>query len=194
MVKKSTEKKEKDNITEKSGGQKKEHAQSKVNHSDTEHNGCREELENLRKELQQKIDESQDKYLRLSAEFDNYRKRTLREKADLLKSASEEVIVRVIPVIDDFERALGFMDTTGDQDALKTGVKLIFSKFKDVLNQQGLKEIEAMHQDFDTDRHEAVTKIAVEDPALKGKIVEVLEKGYYLNDKVVRFSKVVIGE
>jgi molecular chaperone GrpE len=152
------------------------------------------ELETLKKEMQQKIDEAQDKYLRLSAEFDNYRKRTLREKSDILKSAGEEVIMKILPVIDDFERALSFVDNSKDIEAVKAGIHLIYSKFLEKMTQQGVKEIEALNQVLDTDKHEAVTKIAVEDEKQKGKIVDVLEKGYFLNDKVIRFAKVVIGE
>ncbi|MFZ5939312.1 MAG: nucleotide exchange factor GrpE [Bacteroidota bacterium] len=143
---------------------------------------------------EEKLAELQDKYLRLSAEFDNYRKRTMREKGDLLKSANEDLLTRILPVSDDFERALVSIDQATDMDALKTGVHLIFDKFFNFLKQQGIKEIEARNLDFNTDLHEAVTKIPAPDESLKGKVVDVIEKGYYLNDKVIRFAKVVIGE
>ena len=143
---------------------------------------------------EEKISELQDKYLRLSAEFDNYRKRTLKEKADLLKTAGEASIVKILPVVDDFDRAILSMDDAKDIKAVKTGIELIYNKLKDSLSQQGLKEIEAVNKEFDTDLHEALTKIPAPKKNLKGKVVDVIEKGYYLNDKVIRFSKVVIGE
>lgn len=142
----------------------------------------------------EKNKELQDKYLRLSAEFDNYRKRTLNEKMDLLKNAGAEVLKDLLPVVDDFERAVSNIGNAKDIEAIKEGMDLISNKFKDFLSQKGLKEIEAMHLDFDMDKHEAITKIPVEDKKLKGKIVDVIEKGYVLNDKIIRYSKVVIGE
>ena len=143
---------------------------------------------------EEKIRELQEKYLRLSAEFDNYRKRTLKERTELFKSAGEETITKVLPVLDDFERALVSMKESGDIEAVKSGVNLIYNKLRETLTQQGLKEIPAKGEEFDTDKHEAITKIPAPDEKLKGKIVEVVEKGYYLNDKVIRYSKVVIGE
>ncbi len=143
---------------------------------------------------EEKIRELQEKYLRLSAEFDNYRKRTLKERTELFKSAGEETISKVLPVLDDFERALVSMEEASDIEAVKSGVQLIYNKLKEILTQQGLKEIPAEGEEFDTDKHEAITKIPAPDEKLKGKIVDVVEKGYYLNDKVIRYSKVVIGE
>lgn len=138
--------------------------------------------------------ELQDKYIRLSAEFDNYRKRTLKEKIDLTKYASEEVIKDLLPVIDDLDRALENINNAKDIDAIKQGMELISNKFNDFLNQKGLKEIEARFKDFDMDYHEAVAKTPSPNDELKGKIVDVVQKGYLLNDKVIRYSKVVIGE
>jgi molecular chaperone GrpE len=149
-----------------------------------------EELEKTETELL----ELKDKHIRLQAEFDNYRKRTLKERMELLKSASESVLMGILPVIDDFDRAIQTMDTTEEESHLKDGVKLIYNKFQDFLKQNGLKEIEAKAQDFNTDLHEAITKIPAPTEDLKGKIVDVVQKGYYLNDKVIRFAKVVIGE
>jgi molecular chaperone GrpE len=146
------------------------------------------------KNLKEQLSESQDKYLRLSAEFDNYRRRTLKERADLIKSAGEDILVKILPVIDDFERGMLFMEKTEDTNSVKDGINLIFNKFRDFLNQNGIKEIPAMEADFDTDLHEAITKIPTPDKKMKGKIVDVVEKGYTLNDKVIRFAKVVIGE
>ena len=141
-----------------------------------------------------KLAEMQDRYLRLSAEFDNYRKRTIREKIELTKNAGESILVSIVPVMDDFERALKLMDSSTDYAAMKAGIDLIYNKFKDFFAQNGIKEIESLHSSFNVDLHEAVTKIPVEDANLRGNVVEVLHKGYYLNDKVLRFSKVVVGE
>jgi molecular chaperone GrpE len=144
--------------------------------------------------LQEKLAEMQDRYLRLSAEFDNYRKRTLREKIDLTKHAGENILISIVPVMDDFERALKLMESTSDCDAMKDGINLIYNKFRDFLKIHGIKEIEALNSDFNVDLHEAVSKIAVEDESLKGKVVDVIQKGYLLHEKVMRFSKVVVGE
>lgn len=145
------------------------------------------------KELQKELQEQKDKYLRLSADFDNYRKRTLKEKIELAKLAGEEILVKILPVLDDLERAMKSIEEAHDLEAVKEGMNLIYNKFKEYLNQQGVQEIDAMHQEFDTDVHEAVTQIPVEDKELKGKVVDIIEKGYTLNDKVIRYSKVVIG-
>ena len=143
---------------------------------------------------EEKLAELQDKYLRLSAEYDNFRKRTLKEKIDLQKSANEGLLEALLPVADDFDRAMQSVDEAKDIEALKEGMKLISGKFYSFLNQQGVKEIEAVHKKFDTDLHEAITKIPAPQKKLKGKVVDVIQKGYYLNDRVLRFSKVVIGE
>ncbi len=145
-------------------------------------------------ELQKQLDEAKDKYVRLSAEFDNFRKRTQREKMDLIKYGSEDVIKSILPLIDDFDRAIKHSETAKDVEAMRQGLVLIQGKFKDFLKSTGVQEIDAMGQELDTDMHEAITKIPAPDEQLKGKIVDVVEKGYKLNDKVIRFSKVVIGE
>ncbi len=146
------------------------------------------------KELENKLKEQEDKYLRLSADFDNYRKRTLKEKIEMTRYAGLEIMSQILPVIDDFERAMTFIKETRDSDAVRQGIELMYNKFKDYLKQQGVEEINALHQEFDTDFHEAVTKIPAPKNDLKGKIVDVIEKGYRLNDRVIRFSKVVVGE
>jgi molecular chaperone GrpE len=138
--------------------------------------------------------ELQDKYLRLSAEFDNYRKRTHKEKSELIKTASDDLLKKIIPVVDDFERGLAAVNNSVDLEAIKQGMNLIYGRFKEFLQQQGIREIESLNQEFDTDFHEAVTTIPVADENLKGKVVDVVEKGYYLHDKVIRYPKVVIGE
>lgn len=145
-------------------------------------------------ELSTQLEEMKDKYLRLTAEFDNYRKRTLKEKADLIKFASEEVLKDLLPVIDDLDRALKVIETANDTNAVKEGILLIVNKFNDFLKAKGVKEIDAIGNELDTDLHEAITKIPVQDEAQKGKIVDVVQKGYMLHDKVMRFSKVVVGE
>ncbi|WP_342647954.1 nucleotide exchange factor GrpE [Mucilaginibacter sp. CSA2-8R] len=134
-----------------------------------------------------------DKYLRLYAEFDNYKRRTTKERVELLQTAGKEVIVSMLPVIDDFERAVKAMENATDINAVKEGVLLVQSKFKNILTQKGLKEMEAKGTAFDADIHEAITNIPAPTDDLKGKVVDELEKGYYLNEKVVRFAKVVVG-
>jgi molecular chaperone GrpE len=146
------------------------------------------------KELESKLKEQHDKYLRLSAEFDNYRKRMMKERIELTQYVSTELITRILPVTDDFERAIVSMKSTQDIDAVRQGIELIYNKFKDYLSQQGVKEIDAFHQEFSTDYHDAVTRFPVQDNELKGKVIEVIDKGYTLNDRVIRYSKVVVGE
>jgi len=140
-----------------------------------------------------KLAEMQDKYLRLSAEFDNYRKRTLKEKMEISKYASEEILLKIIPFMDDFDRAIKHLNESADYEGMKSGIELIYGKFDDFLKQNGVKEIEAINSDFNVDIHEAVAKSPVEDE-MKGKVVDVVLKGYYLHDKVLRYSKVVVGE
>ncbi|MFC2138890.1 nucleotide exchange factor GrpE [Bacteroidota bacterium] len=182
-----------DNTSGKDDNMSQTKAEKTTKSKQTSHKQVSKEKKAL-KETEKKNKELHDKYLRLSAEFDNYRKRTLNEKMNLTKYASEEILKDLLPVIDDFQRALLNIDEAKDLDALKKGMELINIKFKSFLNQKGLKEIEAMHKDFNMDFHEAVTKIPAPSKDLKGKIVDVIEKGYMLNDKVVRYSKVVIGE
>jgi molecular chaperone GrpE len=143
---------------------------------------------------EEKLADIQDRYLRLSAEFDNYRKRTLREKIELTKHAGENILISIIPVMDDFERALKLMETAADCVAMKSGIDLIYNKFNEFLKQNGIREIESLNKDFNVDLHEAVTKVSVQDESMRGKVVDVIVKGYWLNDKVMRFSKVVVGE
>jgi molecular chaperone GrpE len=146
------------------------------------------------KAAEQELQEQKEKYLRLSADFDNYRKRSMKEKIELSKQAGEEIFARILPVLDNLERAMKSVEEAKDLEAVKEGMHLIHNMFKDYLGQQGVREIDAMHQEFDTDVHDAVTKTPAPDKKLKGKIVDVIEKGYFLNDKVLRYAKVVIGE
>jgi len=167
------------------------HAEKKHEH---EHELEREREKAALKAGEEKYHELQDKYLRLSAEFDNYRKRTLKEKTELIKTAGDELLIKILPVVDNFERALKAMEQANDINALKEGVMLIYNHFKDFIQQQGVKEITAMHESFNLDVHEAVTAIPAPSDELKGKILDVIEKGYILHDKVIRYSKVVVGE
>ena len=139
-----------------------------------------------------KFAELNDKHLRLQAEFDNFRKRTAKEKLDLTVTASENVIKDILPVFDDFERALQNMEKNGNEADLQ-GVTLIFNKLKDTLKKKGLEEIEAMGVDFNTDEHEALTMIPAPEEDKKGKVLDVIQKGYKLNGKVIRFARVVVG-
>jgi len=145
--------------------------------------------------LQKELLEAQDKYLRLAADFDNYRKRTLREKMELIQNAGESLLIDLLPLVDDFERGVEQAATAEDMDAVRTGMALIYSKLKDFLSNHGVKEISALNEPFDTDWHEAVTKIPAPSKNMKGKNVDVIQKGYTLNDnKVMRYAKVVVGE
>lgn len=157
-------------------------------------NGQEEQATGQVKEMEEKVAAMNEKYLRLSAEFDNYRKRTVKEKAELIKSAGEDLLSRILPVVDNFERALASIEKTDDVTALREGVELIYNSFRDFLSQNGVKEIECMHADFNTDEQEAVTKIPAPSEELKGKVVDCIQKGYTLNGKVMRFAKVVVGE
>jgi|WetSurMetagenome_2_1015567.scaffolds.fasta_scaffold00059_18 molecular chaperone GrpE len=148
----------------------------------------------LEDEISEKLAEMQDKYLRLSAEFDNYRKRTLREKMEITKTAGESILISILPVIDDFERALKSMDKVENCESIKEGVVLIYNKLYDFLKQNGVKEIESLNMNFDADQHEAVTKIPAPEESAKGKVIDVIQKGYSLNEKVIRYPKVVVGE
>lgn len=162
--------------------------------SDKKKKSKKDKKEDKIAELGEKLQEMQDKHLRLQAEFDNFRRRTIKEKADLIKSGGESVLVNILPVIDDFERALDSLKDLADDDAGKMGTALIYIKFEEFLKQNNVKEIGALHQDFDVDLHEALTKIPAPEEKLKGKVVDVIQKGYLLNEKVIRFAKVVIGE
>ena len=155
------------------------------------------EEEKLAQELEkanEQIEEQKDKYLRLSAEIDKYRKRTMKEKAELILNGGEKSISSILPIVDDFERALKNMETATDVAAVKEGVELIYNKFMSVLGQNGVKVIETKEQPLDTDYHEAIAVIPAPNEALKGKILDCVQTGYILNDKVIRHAKVVVGE
>lgn len=161
-----------------------------------EENSLSEE-EKLAQELEQakaEVEDQKDKYLRLSAEFDNYRKRTMKEKAELILNGGEKSISSILPIVDDFERALQNMHTATDVAAVREGVELIYNKFMTVLGQNGVKVIETKELPLDTDYHEAIAMIPAPSEELKGKIIDCVQTGYILNEKVIRHAKVVVGE
>ena len=145
-------------------------------------------------QMKQQFDELNDKNLRLMAEFDNYRKRTLKERMDLIKTAGEKVLADMLPLVDDFERAQKAMVTSEDIEAVKEGIELIYNKFIAFLLQNGVKAIPTENETFDTEFHEAITTFPAPTEELKGKIIDCVSKGYTMNEKVIRFSKVVVGE
>jgi molecular chaperone GrpE len=150
-----------------------------------------EESEALTK-LKEELEGAKDKYIRLYSEFENFRKRTAKEKLDLIQSANEQLLKTLLPVVDDFERAENAFGDKSDKDL--AGFFLIHSKFKKILELYGVKTMDtAQSSDFNADLHEAISQVEAPEPALKGKIVEVVEKGYVLNDKVIRYAKVVVG-
>ena len=153
-----------------------------------------EQLANMLAEAQQMVNEEKDRYLRLAAEFDNYRKRTIKEKAELIKNGAEKTLTAILPVLDDFERALKNLETTEETKAMKEGVELIFNKFNKVLEQEGLQKIETEGQNFDVDFHEAIALIPAPSEELKGKILDCVQTGYMLNDKVIRHAKVAVAQ
>ncbi len=142
----------------------------------------------------QQLNEMRDKYLRLQAEFDNFRKRTAKERLELLQTAGKEVIISLLDVLDDSERAAKQLSTANDIASLKDGVNLVFNKLKTTLQAKGLKPMESLHTTFDPDLHDAITEIPAPTPDLQGKVVDVLQEGYYLNDKLIRHAKVIVGK
>ena len=144
--------------------------------------------------LQAEVQEAKDKYLRLYSEFENFRRRTAKERLDLIKTANEDLMTSLLPVMDDFHRAQKALEESEDHKASKEGFDLIYNKFSNILMQKGLKPMEDKPGvPFDTDHHEAISQMPVEKKKMKGKIIDVVEKGYYLDEKVIRFAKVVIG-
>ena len=193
--------KEKENINEEelmSEATQDEAAENEeIQEEDVQDSAAPTEEEKLAQELEEAnkvIEEQKDKYLRLSAEFDNYRKRTMKEKAELILNGAEKTISSILPIVDDFERALKNMETATDVAAVKEGVELIYNKFMSVLGQDGVKVIETKEKPLDTDFHEAIAVIPAPDKSLKGKFLECVQTGYTLNDKVIRHAKVVVGE
>lgn len=153
-----------------------------------------EKLQQSLKEAENKIEELQDKYLRLSAEFDNFRKRTNKEKAEIIKNGAEKTILAILPILDDMERAISNMHKSNDADALREGVELINNKFLKTLSKEGLSKIETENADFNTDYHEAIAMLPAADEQQKGKIIDCVQTGYLLNDKVIRHAKVAVAQ
>lgn len=148
------------------------------------------EFEELRIELQ----EQKDKFIRLYAEFDNFKRRNAKERVELIQTAGKDVIQSLLEVLDDCDRAEKQMQTSDDINQIKSGIQLVFSKLRNILQSRGLKEMKSIGESFNPDIHEAITEIPVQDPAMAGKVVDELEKGYLLNEKIIRFSKVVVGK
>jgi molecular chaperone GrpE len=149
-----------------------------------------DELEKLRGEIQ----EQKDKYLRLFAEFDNFKRRSARERIELIQTAGKEVIISLLDVLDDCDRAEKQLQQSQNIDEVRDGVQLVFSKLRSVLQNRGLRPMESMHTDFDVEKHEAIAEIPAPSPDLKGKVLEEVIRGYYLNDKIIRFAKVIVGK
>lgn len=151
-------------------------------------------LEKENEELKAALEKEKKEYLFLMAEFDNFRKRTLKEKSELIKNAGESAFRGLLPIVDDFERALKHTEEGSDQNSLREGMELIYKKLKKYLEQNGVKEMDPEDREFDADKHEAITAVPVPDEAQKGKIIDTVEKGYMINDKVLRHAKVVVGQ
>jgi len=205
MKKKTQEKEEQQDSYTHKATDNKEHTKSKDSHtasaqekpsSDSDSGKVTETDKgvNEARVAEEKLAEMQDRYIRLSAEFDNYRKRTLREKMELSKYAEENLLIKLLPFMDDFERALQHLDDDSDVTAHRDGINLIYNKFGEFLKQSGIREIESQDSSFNVDLHEAVARVPVKEDGKKGKVINVVLKGYYLQDKVLRFAKVVVGE
>lgn len=151
-------------------------------------------LESQVEDLQQQLEKEKKEYLFLMAEFDNFRKRTLREKSEIIKNAGENVFKGLLPILDDFERGLKAAETTQDTSSVIEGMKLVYSKMKKYLEANGVKEMDSSDDTFDSDRHEAISVVPVPDESKKGKILDTVEKGYMINDKVLRHAKVVVAQ
>lgn len=155
------------------------------------------EIDSLAKELgetKEKLEKEKREYLFLMAEFDNFRKRTIKEKADIIRNASESVLKGLLPIVDDFERGLDALKNTDDTDAAKQGMQLIYNKLMKYLEQNGVKPIDSNGTEFNPDLHEAIAMVATDNPDQKGKVIDTPTKGYTINDKVLRFAKVAVGQ
>lgn len=151
-------------------------------------------LESKVEELQAQVEKEKKEYLFLMAEFDNFRKRTLKEKSEIIRNAGENVLKGLLPIMDDFERGIKAAEQSDDSAAMKEGITLIYNKLKKFLAQNGVKEIDPADDTFDTERHEAISVVPVPDESMKGKILDTVEKGYMINEKVLRHAKVVVGQ
>lgn len=175
-----------------------EETQAKFTESETKKDTDNQEIEaeineNEADNFEVKYLEANDKFLRLYSEFDNFRKRNAKERIDLIKTAGADIITSLLPIMDDFERALKAMHDAGESDAVKEGIDLIYNKLKNTLNAKGLEAMDSIGKEFDADLHEAITKIPAPDESMKGKVIDEVEKGYLLGGKVIRYAKVVVG-
>ncbi len=152
------------------------------------------EVENAVEKMQEELDEQKDKYIRLFAEFDNYKRRTSKERGEIIQTAGKEVITSLLDVLDDCDRAEKQLQNSEDLEQIKQGVQLVFGKLRNALQSKGLKAMESINTDFDVEKHEAITEIPAPTEELKDKVVDEVQKGYYLNDKIIRFAKVVVGK
>jgi molecular chaperone GrpE len=159
---------------------------------DTHENGSEESHQ--KDNQQDLVKEANDKYLRLLADFENFRRRTVQERRDLIQQSNKDLLEAVLPVFDDLERGLASMEKAEDKQAMIDGIRLIFQKFKNVLQQAGVQEIAATGEEFDPELHDAVVMVPAPQPDMKGKVVDEIQRGYKLNDKILRHSKVVVGE
>ncbi len=152
------------------------------------------EEENILEKIQAALEEQKDKYIRLFAEFDNYKRRSAKERIELIQTAGKEVITSLLDVLDDSERAEKQLQTSNDLEQIKKGIELVFGKLRNILQAKGLKAMESINTDFDVEKHEAITEIPAPTETLKDKVIDEVQKGYYLNDKIIRFAKVVVGK
>ncbi|MFB6305633.1 MAG: nucleotide exchange factor GrpE, partial [Flavobacteriales bacterium] len=193
-----SEEQKKENVEKKDHIREEEGEKEELPEEEEGKNEEEDEQEAKINDMEKKIENLNDKYLRLFSEFDNYKKRTNKEKQDIIKNAGADIIRELLPVLDDFDRALESNELTDEDDEqvkkIKEGYKLIYQKFKNTLEQRGVKEMKAEGEEFDSELHEAMTKMPAPSKDMKGKVVEVAQKGYYLNDKVLRHAKVVVGE
>lgn len=164
------------------------------NAAGTTHLNTPMEEESLTEKLNAELQEQKDKYIRLFAEFDNYRRRTAKENIELRQTAGKEVIVSLLDVLDDCDRAEKQLETSGDIKQFSEGALLIFNKLKKALENKGLKPMQSLNSEFDVEKHEAITELPVPEKKQKGKVIDEIQKGYYLNDKIIRFAKVVVGK
>jgi len=160
----------------------------------TEDNASENNLEVQIGSLQKQVEEQKDKFLRLYADFDNYKKRTAKERSELILTAGKDIMTAMLPVSDDMDRAIKYMNESEDLTTIKEGLNLVYAKFKNILEQNGLKSIPSIGEIFDVEKHEAITEIPAPNDEMKGKVVDEVEKGYYLNGKLIRYAKVVVGK
>jgi molecular chaperone GrpE len=153
-----------------------------------------EEIQKAIAKLQAELNEQKDKYLRLVAEFDNFKRRTAKERIELIQTAGKDILVSLLDVMDDCDRAEKQLQSSEDIKQIKEGIALVFGKLKNTLQSKGVKAMQSLHEDFDVEKHEAITEIPAPTEELKGKILDEVQKGYYLNDKLIRFAKVVVGK